>query len=37
MSSRASLAILITAAIAISYFDRHTLPVAKHATQRDIP
>ncbi len=29
--------ILITAAIAVSYFDRQTLPVAVHAIQRDIP
>ncbi|HUP03652.1 MAG TPA: MFS transporter [Bryobacteraceae bacterium] len=36
-SLRWRLAILITAAIAISYFDRQTLPVAVHAIQRDIP
>lgn len=29
--------LLITAAIAVSYFDRQTLPVAVHAIQRDIP
>ena len=29
--------VLITAAIAVSYFDRQTLPVAIHAIQRDIP
>lgn len=29
--------VLITAAIAVSYFDRQTLPVAVHAIQRDIP
>jgi MFS transporter, ACS family, hexuronate transporter len=34
---RWKMAILITAAIAISYFDRQTLPVAIHAIQRDIP
>jgi MFS transporter, ACS family, aldohexuronate transporter len=28
--------VLITAAIAVSYFDRQTLPVAVHAIQRDI-
>lgn len=31
------MAYLITAAIAISYFDRQTLPVAIHAIQREIP
>lgn len=31
------MALLITAAIAISYFDRQTLPVAIHAIQREIP
>jgi ACS family hexuronate transporter-like MFS transporter len=31
------MACLITAAIAISYFDRQTLPVAIHAIQREIP
>lgn len=31
------MAILITAAIAISYFDRQTLPIAIHAIQREIP
>lgn len=30
------MAILITAAIAVSYFDRQTLPVAIHAIQREI-
>jgi ACS family hexuronate transporter-like MFS transporter len=34
---RWKMAILITAAIAISYFDRQTLPVAIHAIQREIP
>jgi ACS family hexuronate transporter-like MFS transporter len=29
--------LLITAAIAVSYFDRQTLPVAVHAIQREIP
>src|ERR1700722_9313806 len=33
---RWKMAILITAAIAISYFDRQTLPVAIHAIQREI-
>ena len=32
-----SIALLISAAIAISYFDRQTLPVAVKAIQRDIP
>ena len=31
------MAYLITAAIAISYFDRQTLPVAIRAIQREIP
>src|ERR1700733_12890950 len=31
------MAVLITAAIAISYFDRQTLPVAIRAIQREIP
>src|ERR1700736_814516 len=34
---RWSIAILLCAAIAISYFDRQTLPVAIAAIQRDIP
>ena len=34
---RWSIAILISAAIAVSYFDRQTLPVAIAAIQRDIP
>jgi MFS transporter, ACS family, hexuronate transporter len=34
---RWKMAILITAAIAISYFDRQTLRVAIHAIQREIP
>ncbi len=34
---RWKMAILITAAIAVSYFDRQTLPVAIHAIQREIP
>jgi ACS family hexuronate transporter-like MFS transporter len=33
---RWKMAILITAAIAVSYFDRQTLPVAIHAIQREI-
>jgi ACS family hexuronate transporter-like MFS transporter len=36
-SLRWKLALLIAAAIAISYFDRQTLPVAIHAIQREIP
>ncbi len=36
-SLRWKMACLITAAIAISYFDRQTLPVAIHAIQREIP
>jgi len=36
-SLRWKLALLIGAAIAISYFDRQTLPVAIHAIQREIP
>ena len=36
-SLRWRLAILISAAIAVSYFDRQTLPVAIHAIQREIP
>ncbi len=36
-SLRWKMAYLITAAIAISYFDRQTLPVAIHAIQRQIP
>jgi ACS family hexuronate transporter-like MFS transporter len=36
-SLRWNMATLITAAIAISYFDRQTLPVAIHAIQREIP
>jgi len=36
-SLRWKMAYLITAAIAISYFDRQTLPVAIHAIQREIP
>jgi ACS family hexuronate transporter-like MFS transporter len=34
---RWSIAILVSAAIAVSYFDRQTLPVAIAAIQRDIP
>lgn len=34
---RWKMAILIAAAIAVSYFDRQTLPVAIHAIQREIP
>lgn len=34
---RWGLALLIGAAIAISYFDRQTMPVAIHAIQREIP
>ena len=34
---RWKMAILITAAIAISYFDRQTLPIAIHAIQLEIP
>ena len=37
MSQRWSIAILITAAIAISYLDRLTLPVAIGAIRQDIP
>ena len=36
-SFRWTIAFLISAAIAISYFDRQTLPVAIAAIQRDIP
>ncbi len=36
-SLRWNMAILITAAIAISYFDRQTLPIAIHAIQKEIP
>lgn len=36
-SLRWKMAYLITAAIAISYFDRQTLPVAIHAIQKEIP
>jgi MFS transporter, ACS family, aldohexuronate transporter len=36
-SRRWSIAVLITAAIAISYFDRQTLPVAVKAIQEEIP
>jgi ACS family hexuronate transporter-like MFS transporter len=36
-SLRWRMAVLITAAIAISYFDRQTLPVAIRAIQREIP
>src|SRR6478736_2221526 len=36
-ASRWSVAGLVTAAIAISYFDRQTLPVAIAAIQREIP
>src|SRR5215470_5781235 len=36
-SSPWSIALLISAAIAISYFDRQTLPVAVKAIQQDIP
>jgi len=36
-SLRWKLALLVGAAIAISYFDRQTLPVAIHAIQREIP
>lgn len=34
---RWNMALLITAAIAISYFDRQTLPIAIHAIQREFP
>ena len=34
---RWNMAILITAAIAISYFDRQTLPIAIRAIQQEIP
>src|SRR3954447_21656224 len=34
---RWKLAVLVSAAIAISYFDRQTLPVAIQAIQREIP
>lgn len=34
---RWQMAILITAAIAISYFDRQTLPIAIHVIQKEIP
>jgi ACS family hexuronate transporter-like MFS transporter len=34
---RWKMALLITAAIAISYFDRQTLPIAIRAIQREIP
>ena len=34
---RWTIAVLISAAIAISYFDRQTLPVAITAIQREIP
>src|SRR4051812_18385114 len=34
---RWNIAVLISAAIAISYFDRQTLPVAIQAIQREIP
>src|SRR3954453_10477863 len=37
MSRRWSIAILITAAIAISYFDRQTLPVAEGAIREEMP
>src|SRR5262245_17153555 len=37
MSSRWRVAILVSAAIAISYLDRQSLPVAISAVQRDIP
>jgi ACS family hexuronate transporter-like MFS transporter len=36
-SLRWKMALLITAAIAISYFDRQTLPIAIRAIQREIP
>ena len=36
-ASRLTVAFLLTAAIAISYFDRQTMPVAIHAIQREIP
>ncbi|HEX5433998.1 MAG TPA: MFS transporter, partial [Candidatus Angelobacter sp.] len=36
-SLRWKMAYLITAAIAISYFDRQTLPIAIHAIQKEIP
>src|SRR5436190_19926098 len=36
-SRRWSIAIVVTAAIAISYFDRQTLPVAVKAVREDIP
>jgi ACS family hexuronate transporter-like MFS transporter len=37
MPQRWKIAILVTAAIAISYLDRQTLPVAIHEVQHDIP
>src|SRR3990172_9427960 len=37
MPRRWSIAVLITAAIAISYLDRQTLPVAVDAIRHDIP
>jgi MFS transporter, ACS family, hexuronate transporter len=37
VSLRWGIAVLVSAAIAISYFDRQTLPVAIAAIQRDIP
>src|SRR3954467_9254066 len=36
-SERWGIAVLISAAIAISYFDRQTLPVAIQSIQREIP
>src|SRR5215470_1004889 len=36
-SARWQIAIMVCSAIAISYFDRQTLPVAVAAIQRDIP
>ena len=37
LSRRWSIAVLVTTAIAISYLDRQTLPVAVDAIRRDIP
>ncbi len=36
-TKRWAFVLLVTAAIAISYFDRQTMPVAIHAIQREIP
>src|SRR2546423_2938705 len=37
LSARWQIALMVCCAIAISYFDRQTLPVAVAAIQRDIP